>query len=171
MIYAAASIVALCSLLGVGLTLLTFPGIWFMVLVALLCQWWQPALFNWWTLAAALVLAGVAELVELFASAAGAAKAKGSKSSMLASVGGAIVGAILGTIFLPFLPIIGTIIGAIAGAGLAAGLAERSIAHKDWNDSWKVARGAATGRALSMVAKTGIAIAVALLLTFAAFIP
>ena len=170
MIYIAASIVALSSLLGVGLTLLTFPGIWMMVLVALLCQWWQPEMFSWWTLGIAFALAVVAEVLELFASAAGAAKARGSKSAMVASVGGAVIGAILCTFLIP-IPIVGTVVGAVAGAGLAAGLAERSIAKKEWKDSWKVAKGAATGRALSMSAKTGIAIAVALLLTFAAFIP
>ncbi|VAX40148.1 hypothetical protein MNBD_PLANCTO03-559, partial [hydrothermal vent metagenome] len=140
MTYVAATIVALFSLLGVLATLLSFPGIWLMVLVALLCQWWQPELFSWWTLAAAMVLAGAAEIVEMFASAAGAAKAKGSKTAMGASLVGAVVGAILGTIFLPFLPIIGTIIGGIAGAGLAAGAAERGIKRKEWGDSWNVAK-------------------------------
>lgn len=171
MIYVAAAIVALCSLLGVVVTLLSFPGIWFMVLVALLCQWWQPEMFSWWTLAAAMVLAGVAEIVEMFASAAGAAKAKGSKTAMFASLVGAIAGAILGTIFLPFLPIIGTIIGGVAGAGLAAGATERGIKRKEWGDSWNVAKGAAAGRALSLVAKTGIAVVVGVLLTVAAFVP
>lgn len=171
MTYVAASIVALVSLVGVLATLLSFPGIWAMVLTALLCQWWQPELFSWWTLGIALALAGTAEIVELFASAAGAAKAKGSKTAMLASLVGAIVGAILGTVFLPFLPIIGTLIGGVAGAGLAAGIAERGIKSKGWSDSWNVAKGAAAGRALSLVAKGGIAVAVALLLTVAAFVP
>ena len=49
MIYVAATIVALASLFGVALTLLSFPGIWLMVLTALLCKWWQPELMSWWT--------------------------------------------------------------------------------------------------------------------------
>lgn len=171
MIYVAATIVALTSLLGVALTLLSFPGIWTMVLVALLCKWWQPEMFSWWTLGVALALAGLAEIVEAFASAAGAAKAKGSKTAMGASLIGAVVGGILGTVFLPFLPVIGTIIGGIAGAGLGAGAAERLIKQKQWRDSWNVARGAATGRALSIVAKGAIAVGVALMLTVAAFVP
>jgi uncharacterized protein len=170
MIYLAASIVTLGALLGVLLTLLTFPGIWAMVLVALLCQWWQPTLFSWWTLAAAVMLAGLGELVEFFASAAGAAKAKGSRSAVLASVVGAVVGAVLGTFLLP-VPLVGTLVGGVAGAGIAAGLAERGIAHRSWGDSARVARGAATGRALALVAKTGVAIATALVLIVAAFVP
>lgn len=170
MIYLAASIVTLSALLGVVLTLLTFPGIWLMVLVALLCQWWQPTLFSWWTLGAAVLLAGLAELVEFLASAAGAAKAKGTKSAMAASIAGAIVGAILGTLLIP-IPLVGTIVGGVAGAGLGAGITERTISQKGWGESWRVARGAATGRALSLVAKTAVACAVALLLIVAAFWP
>jgi len=170
MLYVAASIVALASLIGVALTLLTFPGIWMMVIVALLCKWWQPELFSWWTLGTALGFAGLAEIVDTFASAAGAAKAKGSKTAMLASLVGAIAGGILGTVLIP-IPIAGTIIGGIAGAGLAAGAAERAVKNKGWSDSWRVAQGAAVGRALSLVAKTIIAVVVALILSVAAFVP
>jgi hypothetical protein len=171
MMYAAATLIALVSLLGVVATLLSFPGIWTMVLTALLCQWWQPELFSWWTLGTALALAGLAEIVETFASAAGAARAKGSKTAMFASLVGAIVGGILGTIFLPFLPIIGTIVGGVAGAGLGAGIVERGIKRKGWSDSWRVAQGAAAGRAIALVVKGMIAVGVALLLTIAAFVP
>jgi uncharacterized protein len=170
MLYVAASIVAMTCLLGVVLTLLTFPGIWTMVIVAVLCQWWQPELFSWWTLGIAIGLAGLAEIVDTFASAAGAAKAKGSKTAMVASLFGAIGGGILGTFFIP-IPIAGTVIGGIAGAGLAAGVAERAIKSKGWSDSWKVAQGAAVGRALSLVAKTIIALTTAGLLGVAAFVP
>lgn len=171
MVYVAATIVALTCLLGVAMTLLSFPGIWTMVLVALLCKWWQPEMFSWWTLGAALACAGIGEIVDTFASAAGAAKAQGSKTAMLASLVGALVGGIVGTIYLPFLPVIGTIIGGIAGAGLGAGAAERGIKRKQWRDSWNVAKGAAAGRALSIVAKGAIALGVALMLTVAAFWP
>ena len=168
MIYVAATIVAFMSLLGVLATLLSFPGIWLMVLTALLCKWWQPEMFGWWTLGSALGLAVLAEIVEFGASAAGAAKAKGSKTAMFASLVGAIVGGLVGT---PIMPIIGTILGAVVGAGIGAGLAERAIKRKAWGDSWNVAKGAATGRALSLVLKGGIAVGVAVLLTAAAFIP
>ncbi|HZW08540.1 MAG TPA: DUF456 family protein [Phycisphaerales bacterium] len=170
MIYAAATIVLIASLVGVGMTLLTFPGIWTMVVVALLCQWWQPELFHWGTLVAAIVLAVIAEIVEAFASAAGAAKAKGSKTAMLASLVGAIVGALFGTFIIP-IPILGTVIGGVAGAGLGAGGAEWAIKKKGWSESLHVAKGAATGRALSLVAKTAIAVVVALVLSVAAFVP
>ncbi|VAX40061.1 hypothetical protein MNBD_PLANCTO03-320, partial [hydrothermal vent metagenome] len=38
-------------------------------------------------------------------------------------------------------------------------------------DSWNVAKGAAAGRALSLVAKGGIAVVVGVVLTVAAFVP
>jgi uncharacterized protein YqgC (DUF456 family) len=170
MTYVAATIVLLASLVGVGLTLLTFPGIWTMVVVALLCQWWRPELFHWGTLVTAIGLAALAEIVEALASAAGAAKAKGSKTAMFASLVGAIVGAVVGTVVIP-IPIVGTVVGGIAGAGLAAGGAEWTIKRKGWSESLNVAKGAATGRALSLVLKTGIAAIVALLLSIAAFVP
>ncbi len=168
--YIAAGIVTVCALLGVALTLLTFPGIWFMVAVALLCQWWQPGLFSWWTLIAAMLLAGIAELIEFFASAAGAAKAKGSKTAMVASLVGAVVGALVGTVLLP-IPIVGTIVGGVAGAGLMAGVAERGIHRKPWKESFHVAKGAAAGRAMSVIAKFAIACIVGGLLSVAAFVP
>lgn len=170
MIYLAASIVTIACLLGIAMTLLAFPGIWTMVVVALLCKWWQPEMFSWWTLGIALGLAGLAEIVDTFASAAGAARAKGSKTAMFASLVGTIVGGILGTVLIP-IPIAGTIIGGIAGAGLGAGAAEWGIKQKGWRDSMKVAHGAAVGRAVSLVAKVAIAATVAGLLTVAAFVP
>ncbi|MBK7403408.1 MAG: DUF456 domain-containing protein [Phycisphaerales bacterium] len=170
MIYLAASIVAITCLLGVVMTLLALPGIWTMVVVALLCKWWQPEMFSWWTLGVALGLAGLAEIVDTFASAAGAAKARGSKTAMFASLVGTIVGGIVGTVAIP-IPIAGTIIGGIAGAGLGAGVAEWGIKRKGWRDSMRVAHGAAVGRAVSLVAKLVIAGVAGLLLATAAFVP
>ena len=60
------------ALAGIVLTLLTLPGTWLMLLVALLCQLWRPEQFSWWTLGLALLLAVIAEIIEFFASAVGA---------------------------------------------------------------------------------------------------
>ncbi|MEQ8769193.1 MAG: DUF456 domain-containing protein [Phycisphaerales bacterium] len=153
----AAVIVIVASILGVGLTLITLPGTWAMLLVALVCKAWQPDLLSWWVLGIAAALALLAEAVEFFASAAGSRKAGGSRSGAVGSILGALGGAIAGTILLAFLPIIGTVIGAVAGAGLGASLAERGVAQRTWGESYRSGRGAAIGRAWSIVIKGAIA--------------
>lgn len=155
----------LASWLGVVLTLVSLPGIWFMLLVAALCKWWQPDLLSWETLGAVALLAVVAEIAEFFSSAVGAAKTGGSKSAAWAAVVGAIIGAIAGT---PFMPIVGTIAGAVIGAGLAATIVELGIHKKPWRESLKVGGGAAAGRLVAVIIKGVLALACAVILTVAA---
>lgn len=168
MTYLAASLVLLGSVLGVILTAATLPGTWLAIIVAMLCQWWEPRLFSWWTIGVAAALAAVGEAVDIGASAAGAAKTGGGRSAALGSVVGGIAGAIVGSLVFP---IIGTIIGAIVGAGLGAGVAERGIRERSWRESAAVGAGAAAGRAVATVAKIGIAVAIAGILSVAAFVP
>lgn len=155
----------LASWLGVVLTLASLPGIWFMLLVAALCKWWQPDLLSWETLGAVALLAVVAEIAEFFSSAVGAAKTGGSKSAAWAAVVGAIIGAIAGT---PFMPVVGTIAGAVIGAGLAATIVELGVHKKPWRESLKVGGGAAAGRLVAVVIKGVLALACAVILTVAA---
>ena len=155
----------LASWLGVVLTLASLPGIWFMLLVAALCKWWQPDLLSWETLGAVALLAVVAEIAEFFSSAVGAAKTGGSKSAAWAAVVGAIIGAIAGT---PFMPVVGTIAGAVIGAGLAATIVELGVHKKPWRESVKVGGGAAAGRLVAVVIKGVLALACAVILTVAA---
>ena len=155
----------LASWLGVVLTLVSLPGIWFMLLVAALCKWWQPDLLSWETLGAVALLAVVAEIAEFFSSAVGAAKTGGSRSAAWAAVVGAIIGAIAGT---PFMPIVGTIVGAVIGAGLAATIVELGVHKKPWRESLKVGGGAAAGRLVAVIIKGVLALACAVILTVAA---
>ena len=168
MIYLAASIVALFSILGVLLTVATLPGIWIMLVVSLLCWWWQPGLFEWYTLLAALLFAIGAEVAEFFASAAGSKTAGGSKWGAIGSLLGSIIGAILGT---PLFPVVGTIIGAVLGAGVGALIGEYGIGQRTFQDSYRSGRGAAVGRLVSTVVKAWFASVVALILTLGAFVP
>ena len=115
-------------------------------------------MFSWWTLGACALLAALGELIELAASALGAAKAGGSRAGSCCALGGSIAGAIGGSFFLP--PI-GTIVGAVLGAGLGAGLGELYFAGKTWNTAAKIGTGAAVGRLVATVCKIGIAVAVA----------
>lgn len=155
---------------GVALTMLTLPGTWFMLVVALLTEWLRDGTFSKWSLLAAAVLALAAEAVEFFASGAGAAGSGGSKRAAILSVFGGIAGGILGTFLIPF-PVLGTILGAIIGAGLAAFIAERTVIDRTWKDAARVGRGAAIGRASALVIKTGFAVVIAIQLTIAAAVP
>lgn len=168
MTYLAASIVVLGSLLGIALTIATLPGTWVAIVIAMLCQWWKPELFSWWTIGAAAAMALVGEAVDLLASAVGTTRTGGGRSSALGSVVGGIGGAIVGTMVLA---VIGTIIGAVVGAGLGAAMAERGIREKTWRESAAVGAGAAAGKAVATIAKLGIAVAIALTLSVAAFVP
>lgn len=170
MTFVAAGIVVVCALSGVLLTALTLPGIWFMVLAALLVDVWRGEVLSTGVLIATAALAVLAEVAEFLASAAGARRAKGSRTSALASIPGALAGAIAGSILIP-IPIVGTIVGGVVGAALFAGIAESVIARTHWRQSLRVAQGAGTGRALALVAKTAIAVAAGLVLIVAACWP
>ena len=170
MLLTAGIITTLGAIVGVLLTAVTLPGIWMMLLVALLCQIWQPTLYSWWTLGAVALISVGAEIAEGLSSAAGSARSGGSKQGVIGSIIGSIVGLIAGTILLAFIPLIGSIIGAIIGAGLGAVIAERGLARRTWGESFRSGRGAAVGRALSTVIKTGFAIAAAGVLIVGAFV-
>lgn len=163
------------ALVGAALTAFTLPGIWFMLLVAALAQWYTlgvqgDAMFSWWTLGGCVALALIAEVVEFAASALGASKAGGSKKAALASILGAIVGAVVGTVALAFLPIVGTIIGASLGAGAAALLVEKQLGKRTWAVAGRVGAGAAVGRLAAVLVKLGFAVAVGLVLGVATLV-
>lgn len=158
----AAITVIIAGLTGVALTLLTLPGIWFALLVAVLCELWRPELFSWETLLAVLIVAVLAEVLELVASAAGATKMGGTKRGALGSLLGAFIGAMAGSMF--FFPL-GTILGGAIGAGLGAVVFERHGGRMGWKDSMKVGSGAAAGRLAATLMKTGFAILAAVILT------
>lgn len=165
--------VCLTSLCGIALTLLTLPGIWIAILVAGLAQWWSIAqrgelMFSWWTLGACAAIGIAAEVAELLASAAGAAKAGGTRRGAIGSVIGGVVGAIGGSFFLPPL---GTILGAAVGAGAGALLLEleHSGGRKTWKESSKIGAGAAAGRLVATIIKASLATVIAVILSVAAF--
>ncbi len=168
MFYLAASLVVLMSLVGIALTLVTLPGAWLMLATAVLCNLWQPGMFNWWTIGVGAGVAVIAEIVELAASAVGAKTTGGSRSGAVGSIVGAMIGAVVGT---PFLPPIGTVAGAVLGAAAGALIAERGIANNNWRGSAKVAGGAAAGRLVATIFKTGAAIIVAGMLIVGVFVP
>lgn len=166
----AGSIVVLAALLGVVLTFITLPGIWFAVLVALLIEIWKPELLGWWTLGGAIAVALLAEVAEFVASAAGSGRAGGSRAGMIGSIAGSMLGLLVGQVLIP-IPIIGAMIGAVIGAGAGTLLAERQFAKRSWDESILSSKGAATGRALSIVVKGAFAIVAAMVLIAGVLVP
>jgi uncharacterized protein YqgC (DUF456 family) len=161
--------VGLASLIGAAMTLVTLPGLWFLLGVAMLCQWLvEPAPYSWWTLGAAAGLGVAGEVIDVAASAVGAGRAGGGRSGAWMSILGAFVGAVAGSLAVP---IIGSIIGAVLGAGLGAVVGERGIAGRSWAHSARVGGGAAAGRLVAMFFKCGLTLAAGVLLTVAAFVP
>lgn len=149
----AAIAMGVAGLLAVGLTLLGISGSWLALAVGLLLEWRFPGMFSWWTLGVAAGLALLGEIVEFASGSIGAARAGGTKRAALGALFGGILGGVLAT---PILPIVGTILGAAAGAGLGAALADRTIPERAWRSSAKVAGGAAIGRLVATIVKTGL---------------
>lgn len=168
MLWLAVASLVLAGVVGFVLTLLTLPGIWLPIGVALLFQWFRPDMFSWWVIGAAVVIGLLAEAMEVGASAVGASKSGGTKRSAVGAIGGTVVGAILGS-FIPLFPI-GTILGAIAGAGVGAGLLDRSRTDRTWGQSATVGAGAATARGIAIVVKGAMGAAIALTLIIGALV-
>jgi uncharacterized protein YqgC (DUF456 family) len=153
---------------GLFINLLGLPGLWLIVLSALVYDW-----ITHWThvglgaLIALVVLAAIAEVLEFIAGAAGAKKAGGGRLAMWS----AIVGALLGGFFLSFLvpiPIVGTVVGVCLGAFLGAAIAQFTVA-RDAEHSVRVGVGAAKGRFLGIVVKSTIGFLMLLLTAIFAF--
>ena len=161
---------AIFALLGLGcllLVIMQLPGVWLLLVFGLIVQlvdvtWIHgaDATAGWWALGLGAVLAIVGEVLEGVAGAAGARAGGGSRRSMWGGFVGGLLGAIFGTPLIP-VPILGTFIGAVIGAFLGAFLGE--VTGKDPKrslDAVKPAAGAATGRAAGTLIKSGIAIAI-----------
>ena len=135
---------------GVYITLFNLPGLWAMVLgttvYAILTHFQYAGLR---TLIVIIVLATIAELIDLIAAGAGAKKAGASKRGLW----GAILGGIAGGIFFTVpLPVIGTIIGICLGTFAGAILGEL-LGGTEVGNSVRIGVGAAWGRLLGILTK------------------
>ncbi len=146
-------------LVGLLLNLLGLPGLWLMVTAHAVFGWatgW--GLYVGWP--SLLILAGLglcAEIVEFVAGAAGSKSAGGSRRSMAGAITGGFVGGIAFTFLVP-IPIVGSILGALVGSAIGASGLEVTRT-RDWRTLTRVGLGAAKGRLIGMVAKTGFGIA------------
>ncbi len=150
----------LVVLVGLALDLVGLFGNW-IILGAVAIMWAvsRADYFSITCLVILLLMAIAGELIEFVSASFGATKFGGSKKSALAVMGGCIIGGIVGT---PILPIIGTLIGACLGAFAAAMAYEylvlqREAAHAAW-----VGLGAVIGKALGLIAKLLIGLAMLL---------
>jgi hypothetical protein len=165
----AAGVVMISLVLGLVLALLTLPGVWFMLAVALGVSFWVPDLISTPVLIGATVIAVLGEIIEGVLSAAGSKKFGGSIAGALGSIAGGLIGALVGT-FIP-IPIIGTLFGAVVGAGLGAFGIERWYMKRTGKESMDSAKGAMLGRAIATFTKMIFAGIVALILLAAVLVP
>jgi hypothetical protein len=158
----------LAGLAGVLLTILTLPGVWITLAVAIACQFIFPEPpFSWYTLGICTALALAGEVYELFAAPAAARRKGAGHSGALGSLVGSIAGAIIGAMVIP---IVGAIPGAVLGAGLGALSLERGIAGKSWSASASIATAAATGRLIATLLKVALAAGIAIALAIATLV-
>ncbi|MDP7005616.1 MAG: DUF456 domain-containing protein [Phycisphaerales bacterium] len=144
------------------ITLVGLPGTWLMVAGALaitLCNplWSDSPIWGWVTIGIVLGLAVCGEIIETAAAGLGAKAGGGTKRGMVGAILGSLIGAFGGTFFIP-LPLIGTLIGAIIGAFCGALVGE--LSHKEKGTTGELAKsatGAAIGRVMGIIGKTGVA--------------
>lgn len=137
------------------------PGNWVMVALAAVCAIFLPEQENglgvsWWAVLILTLLAGLGELIEFAAGAAGAAKQGASRRAMVLSLVGAVIGSIAGAIVGIPIPFVGPVIAALGGAGAGA------FVGAYLGETWKgrsgearlnVSKGALVGRLLGTVGK------------------
>ncbi|MCA9148915.1 MAG: DUF456 domain-containing protein [Planctomycetales bacterium] len=139
-------------------TLVSLPGNWAMVIAAALMAWLAKdgsrIDIQWWTVGVLAALAGVGELLETAAGAAGTAKLGGSRRGMVLSIVGAIIGSAAGVAAGLPIPVIGSAIAAVFGG--AMGAFAGAVAGEHWKGA-DVDKQMAVGRAAFMGRLVGTA--------------
>ena len=146
-------------LTGLLLNILGLPGLWLMVTAHAVFGWatgWGVYV-GWPSLLILVGLGLCAEIVEFVAGAAGSKSAGGSRRSMAGAITGGFVGGIAFTFLVP-IPVVGSILGALVGSAIGASGLEVTRT-RDWRKLTRVGIGAAKGRLIGIIAKTGFGIA------------
>ena len=136
--------------------LLGMPGNWLIVAATALYAYLTPAAIGWKTVVILVALAALGEIVELLASAAGAARAGGSKRgaalALLGSIGGGLFGLLVG---LP-IPLVGPIVAALFFAALGAmtgAILGETWAGQQMGESWRIGQAAFWARLVGTLGK------------------
>ncbi len=173
--FVVAALFSLAGVLCILAVIIGLPGTWMLLGLALIVEimdrWYLPVAdrqtFNWWVLAACVLLAALGELFELFAGMLGAKKAGSTRRGMFGSLIGGILGAVLG-LSIP-MPLVGPLIGALIGTFVGAVVGELSAAEKEIHQTLRPATGATIGRILGTLSKLPVAVIVWLWLCVSAF--
>lgn len=156
-------IVVLGLIAGVGLTLVSLPGNFFIFAIALAYGFYDGFVhLSYGNLAVVFCFLVVGELVEFFAGAFGARKEKASTRATFSALAGAIIGGLVGT---AMLPVIGSVFGAMLGAFAASYAAEYSKTN-DLDKAKRVGISVMKGQAIGMIAKLVIAVSMIGVITF-----
>ena len=159
-------------------TFFTLPGNWGIVLLAALSAFFLPEQenglgMNWWAVGVLVALAGVGELLELIAGAAGAAKHGASRRALLLSMLGAMAGSMGGAFVGVPVPFVGPIIAALGGGALGAFvgayLGETWKGGRENHERLSISQAALVGRLLGTFGKLIAGVAMVTYATVAFF--
>jgi uncharacterized protein len=147
-------------LAGWALTLLGMPGNWLMVAATAMYAYFVPAdslaAISWQTVIIVLVLAGLGEIIEFLAGAAGTATVGGTKRGAALALVGSVCGGLLGVLIGVPIPLVGPIFAALLFAGLGAmagAMLGETWAGKNVDTSWRVGKAAFWGRLAGTLGK------------------
>src|SRR5262245_53660357 len=160
-------------------TVFTLPGNWFIVALAALCAWLFPEHdgktlgFTWTSVVLLAVLAGIGEVIEFAAGAAGAAKQGASRRGMALALVGAAVGSMVGAIIGVPIPVIGSLIAAVGGG--AGGAFLGAYLGEYWKgrateERLSISTGAMLGRVAGTVGKLAVGAAMVAYATVESFL-
>ena len=137
---------ALLSILGLVLTVLSFPGVWLIYISIFFLSWMGNfEMISPFVLVVLFIISLVSTLIDNVVMAMGAKKLGGSGWGMAGAIIGGIVGLAVGNL-------VGMFVGPIVGATAF----ELIFAHKDFNQSLKAGIGSFIGILVSIVLKIGV---------------
>jgi uncharacterized protein len=158
------------DLCGLLLAAFTLPGLWLMLGAAAFYAYLSRGEYlGYRTLIVLLVMAGVAEIAEIFVAGAGAKQAGASRWGILGGFVGAILGGILLSGVIPVIAPLSTLIGICLGTFLGAFGIEFAMGRPT-SQSVRIGYGAAKGRLLGMFGKVSVGI-VMVVITLCAGLP
>jgi uncharacterized protein YqgC (DUF456 family) len=169
-----ACVLVIVLLAGWVLNVFGLPGNWTSLAAVALYAYLIPSghrvWVSWWIVGAVLVLAILGEVVETFASAAGAAKVGGSRRGAVLAIIGSFIGGIVGVFVGIPVPVVGSLLGVIlfASAGALGGaMLGEYWKGRDWDTTWQVGQAAFWGRMLGTVGKIVLGSVIVVLVLFA----
>ena len=179
--YILATLAVLVSVILWLTNLLSLPGNWGIIVLAIVLAWLFPLEpstqapgVGWDTVAVLAGLAVLGELIEFAAGATGAAKQGASRRAILLSLLGSCVLSILGALLVAaVIPVFGALVGAVlGGAGGAWGGAYLGEMWKGRSQPERLAagKGALVGRVLGTFSKLLVGVIMVAVFTAAAFV-